>query len=492
MVARARPGWPRGRYRGPEKAGGAAANHSRKTNQRPAAAYLNSYHRRVVVDAPPVVARPITGAWGPALLGVAGWAALVGVAIRWGSSLVVERPQMRISAAPFVGTWERLITDRDALDVAVVIGVVAVVAAPILFRRLPWRSAVFLAASLAVVWLLALNAVDGPDALRDPLTTRYEYVAGIPDVDAAGGGRAYLATFTDRISGYPTHVRGHPPGLVVGLWAAAEIGLDPVDVALASVLVGWGTAIAAALVATRDVAGEEAARRVAPVLALAPGAVWAGTSADPIFAGVTALAIAALVLATGRDGRRADALAATGGVLVGASLLLSYASVPVLLVPVAVALVRRRIRPLVIAAGTGTALLLISGLAGFWWTAGLLATREEYRAGLSQVRPYSYFVIGNLAAVAVATGPALAGGIANLTDRLVSGALAVGALVGVAAADLSGFSKGETERIWLVFVPWLATAAAFLPGRRDQVHRGWIAAQVVLGLGVQVSLRTPW
>lgn len=453
----------------------------------------------MAVDVPPPGVRPVdappsgrVGSWPAAAAGVVAWAGLVGVALSWGSRLVAERPEMRISAAPFVGTWERLVTDSDALRLAVVIGVVAVGVAPLLARRLPWRSVVAVFGLLAVVWLLALNAVDGPDALREPLTTKYEYLAGIGDVDAAGGAPSYLRSFTDDISDYPTHVRGHPPGLVVGLWVAGELGLDTLALSLALVLAGWGGAVGAALVACRDVAGEDAARRVAPVVALAPAAVWAGTSADAFFAGVTGVAVAGLVLATGRSGRRADALAAVGGLLVGVSLLLSYGTVPVLAVPVAAAALRRRVRPLLLGGAAATAVLVSAGVAGFWWPAGIAATREEYRAGLSAVRPFRYFVIGNLAAVAVAVGPALGGGIAHLARRIGPGVLAVGALVGLIGADLSGFAKGETERIWLVFVPWLALTAAFLPGRRDQVGRVWVGAQVALGLGLQVALRTPW
>ncbi len=452
----------------------------------------DSYDRRMAVDAPPRTARATTGTWGAAVAGVGAWTALVVVAIRWGSRVVEAQPEMRISAAPFVGTWERMVTDRGALWVAVLLGVASVALAPLLARRLPWRSLVVGAGALAVAWLLALNAVDGPEALREPLVSRYEYVAGIPDVEAAGGARAYLGSFTEGISDYPTHVRGHPPGLVVGLWAIDQVGLDPVEVNLALVLVGWGAAVAAGLVAMRDVAGEARARRMAPLIALAPGAVWAGTSPDAFFAGVTGVAVTALVLATGREGRRADTTALVGGVLVGVSLLLSYATAPVLVVPTVVALVRRRLRPLVVGAVAAVALLLAAGLAGFWWPAGLLATRDEYRAGLSQFRPYRYFVVGNLAAVAVAVGPSLGGGVANLVRRLRPGALVVGALVGMAAADVSGLSKGETERIWLIFVPWLAGAAAFLPGPPDRVHRGWVALQVVVGIGMQVALRTPW
>ncbi len=65
--------------------------------------------------------------------------------------------------------------------------------------------------------------------------------------------------------------------------------------------------------------------------------------------------------------------------------------------------------------------------------------------------------------------------------------LAGGALVALAAADLSGMSKGETERIWLHLVPWLLVATAALRG-----SRGWLAAQVALALALQLTVRSPW
>ncbi|MPY72608.1 MAG: hypothetical protein GEU92_21510 [Alphaproteobacteria bacterium] len=63
--------------------------------------------------------------------------------------------------------------------------------------------------------------------------------------------------------------------------------------------------------------------------------------------------------------------------------------------------------------------------------------------------------------------------------------LPAAALVAVALADLSQLSRGEVERIWLPFVPWLALAA---PGHR----RGWLAAQVAVALILQSVLVSPW
>jgi hypothetical protein len=98
-------------------------------------------------------------------------------------------------------------------------------------------------------------------------------------------------------------------------------------------------------------------------------------------------------------------------------------------------------------------------------------------------------VAGNPAALALATGPAVAAGLVVTLVRVRSAwrpALLPGAaLAAVVAADLSQMSRGEVERIWLPFVPWLALAA---PGDR----RGWLAAQVGLGLALQSLLASPW
>jgi len=56
------------------------------------------------------------------------------------------------------------------------------------------------------------------------------------------------------------------------------------------------------------------ARRAAPFLVLAPCALWVATSADALFAGVSAWAATAVILATARRGRRSDLLAIGGGV----------------------------------------------------------------------------------------------------------------------------------------------------------------------------------
>ena len=67
--------------------------------------------------------------------------------------------------------------------------------------------------------------------------------------------------------------------------------------------------------------------------------------------------------------------------------------------------------------------------------------------------------------------------------------LAGAAILVVAAADASGMSKAEVERIWLPFVPWLTLSFVLLPER----WRRWgLGAQVVAALVVQHLFYTAW
>jgi hypothetical protein len=67
--------------------------------------------------------------------------------------------------------------------------------------------------------------------------------------------------------------------------------------------------------------------------------------------------------------------------------------------------------------------------------------------------------------------------------------LPVAALLAVLAADLSGLSKAEVERIWLPYAIWLLVATAWLPSR---YRPGWLAAQALTALAVNHLLVTGW
>ena len=71
-----------------------------------------------------------------------------------------------------------------------------------------------------------------------------------------------------------------------------------------------------------------------------------------------------------------------------------------------------------------------------------------------------------------------------------SGCWSAAALAAVAVADLSGLSKGEVERIWLPFVPWVLLAtAALTPALRAAAGSPRSSRS---GIALQAGVRSPW
>jgi hypothetical protein len=409
------------------------------------------------------------------------WVAVTALGIVGGGWLTARHPRFHTDAAPFHGHW--LLEVRAAALVPVAVGVGLVVLVPIAADRLPWRRLLVAAPGAAFAWAVALSVTVGGHGFVRPMHERGGYLDGVPLVDGAGH---FLRTFTSALPGYPTHVKGHPPGLVLVLWLLDRVGLGgPTWTAVLVVAVG-ASGVAAVLVAAADVAGRDAARRAAPFLVLAPAAVWMATSGDALFTGVAAWAVAASVLATARPGRE---LAVVAGGLWLAALLLSYGLV--LLAPPVLAVAWWRRRPdvvvtlLVVTVG---GLALVGVATGFWWPAGLAATHRAYEAGYAANRPAWAFTWLNLTGFAVALGPAVAPALRRLR---VDGAslLAAGAVAGVVLADLTLLSKGEVERIWLPWIPWVLVATAALPlARRGR----WLGAQAATGIALQLALRSTW
>jgi hypothetical protein len=67
--------------------------------------------------------------------------------------------------------------------------------------------------------------------------------------------------------------------------------------------------------------------------------------------------------------------------------------------------------------------------------------------------------------------------------------LPLAGLAAILAADVSGLSKAEVERIWLPFAVWLVAGAALLPAPG---RRGWLVVQAVTALLVNHLLLTTW
>ncbi|MGH3736363.1 MAG: hypothetical protein ACRDT6_12190, partial [Micromonosporaceae bacterium] len=376
--------------------------------------------------------------------------------------------------------------------------------APRLAVALSWRGLLGAGYLAGVVWPVSLALSDGWAGLTRPLANRWEYPHDVPRVGSWG---EYLATFTDHVvdsQQWTTHVGGHPPGALAVFVALDRIGLGgTAPAAVLCVLVGAVT-VPAVLATVALPGGEEFARRAAPFVALAPAAIWVATSADALFAGVGAAGICALAYAAVRPGWRGDLLAAAGGLALGGCLFLSYGLLLLGPLALAVVLVRRRVRPLLVGGVVVLALMAAAWFAGFSWWEGLdLATQRVRNGPAWQDRPAWYFWLANPAAVAIAAGPAVVAALPRGGFRGSRGnsrrdnpgnpgilpALWWGAVGAIVLATASGLSKGEVERIYLPFVVWLLPLAGLLPARQV---RGWLAAQVVTAVVLETLLWFWW
>jgi hypothetical protein len=363
--------------------------------------------------------------------------------------------------------------------------------------RMSWRGLLPTAYAVGLAWLLALACVDGEQGLTRVLGNPYEYLETARQTDDVG---RMLDTFVDRIpygaqDSWVTHVAGHPPGALLFFVGLVRIGLGG-DLQSGLVVIAIAASVApAVLVTLRALDTEEIARRAAPFLVLTPAAVFLAVSADAMFTAVAAWGLACLAIAgTAATRTRTVVWSVLAGLLLGYCVLLSY-GLPLLgLLALAVLIGARSWLPLPIAAAVALAVVLGFAGAGFaWWNAYPVLV-DRYHDGVASERPSSYWVWGNLAALLLCAGPLLGAGLAQLAvtarraDRTVL--LLVGAAAAaVIAADLSGMSKSEVERIWLPFVPWLTLSLAVLPDR----WRAWgLGLQLATALLLQHLLYTSW
>lgn len=441
-------------------------------------------------------------------------ALLVAAAAVVGVRLLDNGVPLHVDAPPLGAQW--LPHTGPGSVPAVLIALLVVMRGPQLAARLPWRRLLGLSAATSLAWTISLALIDGwQRGVVDRLTTKTEYLQDVPRVGDVG---AMLRTFVEHIRGlqpgsWTTHVAGHPPGALLVFVGLDRVGLPGgAPAALLCMLVGSSAAVAVAITlrALDAEGGQDTARAALPFVVLWPGAIWIGVSADGLFTGVLAWAVALLAVGAARDRLDLVAVAASGagGLLFGAALFLSYGLALAGLLPLAVAIAARRIAPLLVTAAAVAAVVAGFAAAGFWWLDGYqqVVIRYYQPGEYGLLRPYGYWVWANLASLAVVLGPA---GVAGLRRAFAPGRLAAvedaprrgwgllkspqllcaAAMLAVLVADLSGLSKAEVERIWLPFGVWLIAGTGLLPARQA---RWWLAAQAVLALGVNHLLLTTW
>ncbi len=426
--------------------------------------------------------------------------AIIGVAVVWGRCLERREPRIKLGAAPFVGRWQVHIS--IGIIPAIVVAVAVVAFAARATARLSDRRLVLLGAAVSTLFTFSLAASDGFARVLAPVVDPTEYwanLATLPKVTDLLFLHSTEAFLVDR----SVHMKGHPPGFIVLLKGLAAIGLGAPWVTGALSFIGVALLVVAVALTIRSLCGSPAMRRSIAFLTIAPFAVWMGTSADALFAATGAWGVACSALGIRSDRSHSRMLLGTAsGLLLSATLFFTYGAATLL--PLAAAVVwtgvGARWRALVEFAApaltAAAAVTLLYRHYGFWWFDGLRLTNKFYWIGSAYFRTWTYFLLGNVAVLLIAIGPAVLAGIVRLRDRRVW-VIVGAALACVTVAELSQYSKGEVERIWLLFMPWLVPAASSLgvtsgsATRRTGVN-WWLAAQSVVAIALQMTLQSKW
>ena len=420
---------------------------------------------------------------------------------------------------------------------AIALAVLGVAYAPRLAERLSWGRLLLAAFAVGWLWLVSLALIEGVDGLGAILGERFEYFREARNTDDVP---LLLREWVDRIprdhpDNLAANVAGHPAFLFLFFVLLERLGLDAPPASGLIVITIAATAPVAVLIAARRLAGDRYARLAAPYLVLTPMALWIGVSADSLVMAVGAWGLALLAHAATTRGRAMAGWSVCAGLLLGSAVMMSYGAILLGFVALAVLLAARSWWPMAIAAATACIpVMAVLGPFGYHWIPAYLALEDRYWIGIARMRPPEYWMWGNLGALLLATGLAMAAGLGALIatlamrrrrqgspgrrgrwgrwlDLLDDGAghavvgggplpeaaartraavlLPLAGLACVTVANLSLMSLSEVERIWLPFMPWMVLATAFLP-------RSWmtrmLAAQVLLALVLDHLLNTHW
>ncbi|MFC7484170.1 hypothetical protein ACFQX7_34800 [Luedemannella flava] len=362
------------------------------------------------------------------------------------------------------------------------------------FERAPFGRVLTLSYGASFLWCATLALVDGAAGFTRSLRSASNYLTDVPAVGDDPG--AYLRTFVADAAGHSVAARGHPPGPVLLLWWFERLGLtDRLALGVALTAVG-AVLVPVVLAAVRGVCGDLAARRYAPVLILAPYAVWVAVSAEVVVAVLGAVAVLAAVRASDahRSGLRAAGWALGSGLLLGLAALFSYAAPWLGLSAVCLYFARRRAF-LNVATGLGALVpVLAARAAGFSWFGGLLAARTDYATRVEPHRSVLWWSALSLVALVVACGPALIAS-ARKIRRTPGWPFLVGAGAAVVVSLAAGLARGGVEAAWLPFFPWL-TVAAIAPHRQgpgsEPTPLLLVAVGALTAVIIEAVLATPW
>ncbi|HEX6871462.1 MAG TPA: hypothetical protein VF163_10230 [Micromonosporaceae bacterium] len=415
----------------------------------------------------------------------------VGLVLTWFA--VRNGAQLGTRSAPFLGSYRFAIGFASVLAPLVAVAVL-LAAHRGLFERSTWPAVLAVGWAGAFVWALALALVDGAAGLTRSLQAPDNYLTDVPRVGSDAF--TFVRTFVELAGEHSVAARGHPPGPVVLLWGLHQLGLTN-HLALGVLVTALGATVTPlVLVAVRGVCGEVAARRYAPVLALAPYAVWVAVSVDVVVAvlGAAMVALGVRASAADRIGLRAAASALACGITLGTAALFSYAA-PWLGLSVVCLYFARRRAFLNVATGLGALLpVLAAQLAGFTWIDGLTAARADYAVRVEPHRSALWWSGISLVVLLLAAGPALVRSLRRMRNT-PGWPFLVGSAVAVAFSVLFGLARGGAEAAWLPFFPWLTVAAVAPSVQAGPLPRSpllLVAVGTVTAVVVEAVLATPW
>jgi hypothetical protein len=283
---------------------------------------------------------------------------------------------------------------------------------------------------------------------------------------------------------------------VLLLWLFDRIGIDqPQTLGLLLTLLGCAY-LPLVAIAVRSLCHETAARRLLPVLVLAPYAIWLAVSMDAITLLLAAGFVCCGVLASERG--RTGWWTVPCGLLLGFAALFNYAVAWLAVSVIATYFVRRRPLLNVYTGAAALAPLALFRLWGFTWPSGLSAAQADFSIRVGPHRSWLLWAALDVLLLLIATGPAIVRALRRV--RLTPGwPFLVGAGLAVVFAVASGLSRGEVERSWLPFFPWLLVPAVAPPQRpgpgepdAGPTPYALVAVGAASAVVIEAVLRTTW
>jgi hypothetical protein len=402
---------------------------------------------------------------------------------------------------PFLMKWSPDL--QWPVVIAVVLGVGCACAAPWAIARVR-SGAAFAALTYAVTLVVGLSvgaARIGPAGWSQvfdlgrggAFEAKFEYLPALPAL--RHGVANYVGHFAQLLPYLPTHTKGNPPGPLVAMHLLSITTPDRLAAAcmiLGSLVAPLTYALGRALGGADGDSGsgavdpERRARIAATFAAFSPCVlVYGFTSVDFVFAAMAA-AVACLLVC------RRGWLIGLGCVAAGIAAFFSWILLAIPVWAVIVVCVRDGRSPAVrlasgAVAGVAGVTLVLAAVWGYDPPAIFRAVHHAYGMGAAAQRPYAFWLFGSPAAWITLLGPPIAWLALRSLQRAEPAAVALAAIVVVSA--VAGFTKAETERIWLPYVPLACAAAAATPIVR---LRTALVAMALIGIAVTVVFGTTW